>query len=72
LIVLQSRGRSCADRHIVLQNCRAAKRQRQDGLRRRSTSKAGELVGAIGDTGENDERIAVAALEHCGLVADLS
>jgi uncharacterized protein GlcG (DUF336 family) len=36
---------------------------------------AGELVGAIGvtgDTGENDERIAVAALEHCGFVADLS
>jgi uncharacterized protein GlcG (DUF336 family) len=36
---------------------------------------AGELIGAIGvtgDTGENDERIAVAALEHCGFVADLS
>jgi uncharacterized protein GlcG (DUF336 family) len=34
-----------------------------------------ELLGAIGitgDTGVNDERIAVAALEHCGFVADLS
>lgn len=34
-----------------------------------------ELLGAIGitgDTGENDERMAVAALEHCGFVADLS
>ena len=38
-------------------------------------SKDGDLVGAIGitgDTGENDERIAVAALEQCGFVADLS
>jgi uncharacterized protein GlcG (DUF336 family) len=37
--------------------------------------KAGDLIGAIGvtgDTGENDERIAVAPLEHCGFVADLS
>jgi uncharacterized protein GlcG (DUF336 family) len=35
----------------------------------------GELVGAIGvtgDTGENDEKIAVAALEACGLRPDLS
>lgn len=38
-------------------------------------SKEGVLLGAIGvtgDSGVNDERIAVAALEHCGLVADLS
>ena len=38
-------------------------------------AKDGELLGAIGitgDTGVNDERIAVAALEHCGFVADLS
>ena len=37
--------------------------------------KDGELLGAIGvtgDTGANDERMAVAALEHCGFVADLS
>ena len=38
-------------------------------------SKEGQLLGAIGitgDTGVNDERMAVAALEHCGFVADLS
>ena len=38
-------------------------------------SKKGELVGAIGvtgDTGENDEKIAVAAIEACGFKADLS
>ena len=38
-------------------------------------SESGELLGAIGitgDTGFNDERIAVAALEKCGFVADLS
>jgi uncharacterized protein GlcG (DUF336 family) len=38
-------------------------------------SKDGDLLGAIGvtgDTGINDERMAVAALEHCGFVADLS
>jgi uncharacterized protein GlcG (DUF336 family) len=38
-------------------------------------SQDGELLGAIGltgDTGVNDERVAVAALEYCGLVADLS
>lgn len=37
-------------------------------------SKEGELLGAIGvtgDTGANDERIAVAALEDCGFVAEL-
>lgn len=38
-------------------------------------SKDGQLLGAIGitgDSGVNDERMAVAALEHCGFVADLS
>lgn len=37
-------------------------------------SKDGDLLGAIGvtgDTGANDERIAVAALEECGFVAEL-
>jgi uncharacterized protein GlcG (DUF336 family) len=37
--------------------------------------KEGTLIGAIGitgDTGFNDEKIAVAALEECGFVADLS
>jgi uncharacterized protein GlcG (DUF336 family) len=34
----------------------------------------GELIGAIGvtgDTGENDEKIALAALRECGLTGDL-
>jgi uncharacterized protein GlcG (DUF336 family) len=34
----------------------------------------GELLGAIGitgDSGENDEMVAVAAIEECGLEADL-
>lgn len=37
--------------------------------------KKGELVGALGvtgDTGENDEKIALAALKACGYTADLS
>ena len=36
---------------------------------------AGELVGALGvtgDSGDNDERVAVAAIEQCGFKADLS
>jgi len=35
----------------------------------------GDLVGAIGitgDTGENDEAVAIAAVEECGFKADLS
>ena len=35
----------------------------------------GTLIGAVGVTGDsadNDEMIAVAAIEHCGLKADLS
>jgi uncharacterized protein GlcG (DUF336 family) len=38
-------------------------------------NRKGELVGALGvtgDTGENDEKIAVAALKKCGFKADLS
>jgi uncharacterized protein GlcG (DUF336 family) len=36
---------------------------------------SGELIGAIGitgDTGENDEMVAVEAIKECGLQADLS
>jgi uncharacterized protein GlcG (DUF336 family) len=36
---------------------------------------SGELIGALGitgDTGENDEAVAVEAIEECGLKADLS
>jgi uncharacterized protein GlcG (DUF336 family) len=41
-------------------------------IRDRETDKIVGALGITGDTGENDEKVAVEAVEHCGFRADLS
>ena len=41
-------------------------------IRDRETGKIVGALGATGDSGENDEKVAVEAIEHCGFKADLS
>jgi uncharacterized protein GlcG (DUF336 family) len=41
-------------------------------VRDRQTGKIIGAVGATGDSGENDEKVVIEAIEHCGFKADLS
>ncbi|HEX9464871.1 MAG TPA: heme-binding protein [Alphaproteobacteria bacterium] len=41
-------------------------------IRDRETNMIVGAVGATGDSGENDEKVAIEAIEHCGFKADLS